>query len=365
MCNLRPRCHRLTATLIILVAGSQAHVQGHDGEDHGPAATPASAAEPEPEPTTASPVRVGDGKLSFQTVPGWGRIPGSKTLGATHGGIVVDKQGSIYFNVDQGEHAVVVCRPDGTFVRSFGKQYSGIHGMVINEEDGKEFIYAAHLRGAQIVKFALGGRVAWTLGVPIESGKYDEKRKYQPTAVAVGPDGDIYVADGYGQNWVHQFDKDRKYLRSFGGRGKEPGKFQTCHGLALDRRGARPLLLVCDRENRRLQHFDLEGNFVAVIAENLRRPCAVTFHGPRVAVAELEGRVTILDGKNRVIAALGDNPDREQWAQFAVPVSKWQEGIFTAPHGTCFDRAGNLYVMDWNKFGRIRKLAKVTKVATP
>jgi hypothetical protein len=113
---------------------------------------------------------------------------------------------------------------------------------------------------------------------------------------------------------------------------------------------------VCDRENRRLQHFDLDGTFVAAIAENLRRPCSVAFHGEYVAVAELEGRVTVLDGSNNEVAHLGDNPDREQWANFNVPTSAWQDGIFTAPHGIAFDAVGNLLVMDWNRDGRLTRM---------
>jgi len=121
----------------------------------------------------------------------------------------------------------------------------------------------------------------------MESGKYKDAKQYHPTGIAVGPDGSVYVADGYGQNWVHKFDKDQKYVKSFGGLGEEPGKFKTCHGIALDRRGGKNLLLVSDRENKRLQHFDLDGNFVAVIAENLRRPCCVSFFGDHVVIAEL------------------------------------------------------------------------------
>jgi DNA-binding beta-propeller fold protein YncE len=192
-----------------------------------------------------------------------------------------------------------------------------------------------------------------------ESGKYQNEGEFNPTGVAVGPDGSLYIADGYGANWVHRFDKDQKYVSSFGGPGAEPGKFQTCHGIGLDKRGEKPLLLVCDRANRRLQHFDLDGKFVAVIAENLRLPCAVSFHGDKVAIAELEGRVTILDKDNKEVAHLGDNPDPAQRANYNVPPAEMKPGIFTAPHGVSFDHAGNVYVMDWNASGRVSKFKHV------
>ena len=345
--HVRPLCLGLTAGLAL---GSVvlAH-PGHDG----------LAAPPDALCVTAV-VRTGSGENTYQSVANWCQVPeGRQNLGSTHGGVLVDKDGNIYFSMDQGPEGILVYSPDGKLLRSFADKFVGIHGMCLNDEDGEQFIYAAHLKGRQAVKMKLDGTVVWTIGVPMESGKYQKPEQYSPTAIAVAPNGHVYVADGYGQNWVHEFDEHQKYVRSFGGKGKEPGKFETCHGLALDTRGGKPLLLVCDRENRRLQHFDLEGNFVEVIAENLRRPCSVSFHGDKIAVAELEGRVAILDGKNKLVATLGDNPDRKQWANYNVPPKDWKEGIFNAPHGVAFDKEANLYVEDWNASGRISKMEHV------
>lgn len=312
-------------------------------------------------------VKSGTGANVYESVPMWCQMPDQReTVGATHGGIVVDKKGNIYFSMDGPAEGpgILVYAPDGKFIRGFvGKEFLGCHGLFINEENGEEFIYAAHLKGKQAVKFKMDGTVVWTIPIPKESGKYDDPkgRAYSPTGITVGPNGDIYVVDGYGAQWVHQWDKDRKYIRSFGGpstdaKNPEPGKFKTCHGIGLDTRGPKPLLLICDRENRRLQHFDLDGTFVAVVTEGLRRPCSVSFHGKRVAVAELEGRVAIIDETNKMISAIGDNPDKSQWAKFPVKPGEMKEGVFTAPHGVSFDAEGNLYVMDWNQSGRVSKL---------
>ena len=309
-------------------------------------------------------VKAGSGENTYQSVANWCQMPeGRETLGSTHGGVVVDKQGLIYFSMDQGPEGILVYSADGKLVRSFADKFVGMHGLCLNEENGEQFLYAAHLKGAQAVKMKLDGTVVWTIGVPTESGKYQKPGQYKPTGIAVGPNGHVYVADGYGQNWVHEFDENQKYVRSFGGKGKEPGQFQTCHGIALDTRGPKPLLLVCDRENRRLQHFDLDGKFVEIVAENLRRPCSVSFLGEKVAVAELEGRVAILDGSNKIVATLGDNPNQKQWANFNVPPQDWQEGIFNAPHGVAFDKDANIYVEDWNKSGRISKMEHVSAQA--
>ena len=79
------------------------------------------------------------------------------------------------------------------------------------------------------------------------------------------------------------------------------------------------------------------------------------------AIAELEGRVTLLDGDMKVLGHLGDNPDRSQWASNPVPKDAWIEGVFTAPHGVSFDADGNLYVMDWNSAGRMTRLNRSAK----
>ncbi len=300
---------------------------------------------------------LGQGEFTYVPDADWPQLPDDVTLGNTHGGIVIDPEGRVCFNTDTAR-SIVKIGADGAFVEAVANRYPGLHNMQIVDEPDGTFIYAAHLFGKQAVKLRLDGSLVWAIGVPMESGRYANAEQFNPTAVVRGPDGRIYVADGYGQNWIHIFNPDLSYASSFGGRGGEPGQFVTCHGLAIDPRGDEPRLLVCDRENRRLQHFDFDGNPLGVIATDLRRPCSVSFWGEYVAVAELEGRVTILDGDNEVVTHLGDNPERGQWANNGVPVEAWTPGVFTAPHAVCFDDAGNLYVMDWNRSGRMSRLVR-------
>ena len=81
--------------------------------------------------------------------------------------------------------------------------------------------------------------------------------------------------------------------------------------------------------------------------------------GDVVAVAELQGRVAIIDKAGKIVSTLGDNPDQKQWAAFKLEPQFWQDGIFIAPHGLTFDKDGNLFVPDWNFGGRFTKLKKV------
>ena len=310
-------------------------------------------------PAPEGAVLLGEGEHTYAWVPDWLSVPGGGDLGSTHGEIVVAQDGRIYLSTDT-ELAVMVFRPDGSFVRSWGGEFAnGLHGMTIHEEDGRELLYFPHFNRHEVVKATLDGSIVWRRGAPAESGVYDDPSEFRPTSVAVAPDGRVYVADGYGKGYVHVLDADGHWLSTFGGPGKEPGRFQTPHGIAIDTRQAPPTVLVADRENHRLQRFDLDGHFLNVIEGMLRRPCKISLQGEDLVVPDLEGRVTILDGHDALVTQLGDNSDPSLRASYGVPREQWRDGEFIAPHSACWDADGNLYVMDWNAFGRVNKLLRV------
>ena len=118
------------------------------------------------------------------------------------------------------------------------------------KEGGEEFLYLSDIHNRQVVKTNLKGEELWKSGFPEEAKVYKDKNGYRPTNVAFAPDGGFYVGDGYGSNYIHQYDKDAKWVRTWGGSGKEPGKMQTPHGLWLDNRpGREASLVVADRAN--------------------------------------------------------------------------------------------------------------------
>ena len=207
---------------------------------------------------------------------------------------------------------------------------------------------------AEAIKLATSGEILLTLKFPKEAGV---KGKFKPTAVAVKPNGNILITDGYGTNMIFEFDPTGKYLSHFGGKNpKVLEKFKTPHGITLDTRYQPARLLISDREKLRLVHFTLDGEFIGEVITGLRRPCAVSINQDgNVAIAELQGRVALLNKDNKLIGVLGDNPVTKQRANFKVPVAEWKEGIFTAPHGLSWDHDGNLYVQDWNMVGRVTK----------
>src|SRR4051812_5698104 len=308
----------------------------------------------------AQPVRMGGGLMTFDTVPGWGLGPdGKSVIGPCHGSVVVDRDGNIYTSSHAG---VFVFSPEGKVLRSFlGDKYSDIHDMKIREEDGGEFIYAARNNNAEGIKFnAYTGDIALKLPFPEGSGL--KLMKFNPTAITVAPNGDIFLSDGYASNHIFKFDRAGKYLMHFGTKGNGLKEFNTAHGMTLDTRYSPPRLLICDRNHLpkgRLLHYDLEGNFIDEVITGLGMPTSAAVQGDYVSVPDLQGRVVILDKSNTIMAVLGHNADPAKRGNFNVPQAQWVEGVFSGTHGSYWDKEGNLYVQDWNVAGRIMKLVRV------
>lgn len=296
------------------------------------------------------------GELKYKIQPDFfEKTPGGEAIGACHGGAVIDKAGNIYVTTDT-KRGILVFSADGKFLRAVGPSH--IHALEIREEEGTEFIYAARPAHNHIVKLKLDGSEVWKLETPMESDLYKDAKGFKPCAVTVAPDGSIFAADGYGSNFVLKFDKDRKFVKAFGGPGAEDGKFNTCHGIGLDTRSGKPLLLVCNRNNDRVEHWDLDGKFVGVIQRNLRMPAAVHIRGDYAVFPELKGRVTVLDKEGKIAAQVGDNPNESQRANYGLAPEHWKTGICNSPHGASMDKDGNLIVAEWSQFGHLHKFAK-------
>jgi hypothetical protein len=314
---------------------------------------------------TRNPI-VGEGEFRYECIHGWGQLPDHLHWETTHG-VCVDEAGLIYIK-HQGHgqtplDTILVFDPQGKFVRSFGKDYyPGGHGIDVRKEGGEEFLYLSDIAHGQVAKTNLKGEVVWKKGVPQEPGVYKPGKHYSPTNVAFAPDGGFYIGDGYGSHFIHQYDKDAKWVRTWGGEGTEPGKMRTPHGLWLDDRpGRTPSLVVADRANARLQYFTLDGNHIEFI-QGLLFPAHFDIRGEVLMVPDLFGRVTLFDKNNKPIVQLGDDNVRVQAdKKFAIrsDPKQWLPGKFVHPHDACFDKDGNIFVVEWVHTGRVTFLRRL------
>ena len=312
---------------------------------------------------------VGGGEHTYECVHGWGELPSHIAWGDTHG-VCVDEAGFIYIKHrsprEEVMDSIAVFDPDGKFVRSFGKEYhGGGHGIDLRKEDGQEFLYLCDTKHGIVAKTDLQGEQVWVKEKPQEPGVYtDEKARYSPTNVAFSPDGGFYIADGYGSNYIHQYDKDANWVRTWGGTGEEAGKMKTPHGIWLDDRpGREPSLAVCDRANARLQYFTLDGEHISFNHE-VSFPAHFDIRGDVLLCPDLHARVTLFDRDNNVIQHLGyDQAWTDQVLANNLELRKhpdqYQSGRFIHPHDACFDADGNIFVVEWVPQGRVTKLRHV------
>lgn len=335
---------------------------------------------------TRAPV-IGDGDQKYEWIDNWGELPSNIKWGNTHN-VVEDAQGNIYvhhtvYADSQSKDAMVVFDGKGKFVRSWGPEYAGCaHGMMIRKEGSQEFLYltvnAAPKNmtplppaASSVVKTTLKGEVVWKVQGPpdipaykIPDGATTPPPPYNPTNLAVAPNGDVYVADGYGSYYINHYDSKGKYLNTFGGRGSDPGQMREPHGIWMDNRSGSPILTVADRRNNRLQRFTLDGKHIDFVP-GFRLPCHFNIHPSNgtVVIPELNNAALVVDKNNKVIATLGDpaapnaapNPKRAEKDR-----NNFVQGQFVQPHGACFDHEGNIFVAEWVEIGRVTKLRKVS-----
>lgn len=311
---------------------------------------------------------VGSGEFQYECHHDWAQAPAGFPWYVTHG-VTIDRDGLVYIKhralKGTGTDTILVFDPDGKFVRSFGREYcAGGHGIDIRLENGQEFLYLSDTFNRQVVKTDLQGEWIWKLRYPREAGVYETVDKFSPTNVCFAPDGGFYVGDGYGSNYIHQYDQHAGWVRTWGGTGSEPGKMKTPHGLWLDDRPGRDVsLVVADRANARLQYFTLDGQHLSFV-DGLSFPANIDLQGETLLVPDLHARITLLDKHNQVITHLGYD---QAWTdavladnmQMRKEPARWEAGRFLHPHDACFDKHGNIFVAEWVEPGRITFLRRV------
>ncbi len=302
-------------------------------------------------------VVVGSGRFTYRADDQWVQRPDEYSWQEVSA-VAVDSRDNV-FVFNRGDHPVMVFDRDGKFLRSWGTGgFVRAHGITIGPDDA---VYCADDLDHTVSKFTPDGTLIWKLGTsgqPSDTGATSIDYRtithagppfYFPTNVALSPEGDLYVADGYGNARIHKFSRDGVLLFSWGAPGSGPGQFHVPHGIAVDRHGT---VFVADRENSRIQCFAPDGTFLSE-RTNVVRPCQVTFDAAgNLYVAELGyrsgmwpgtfpptpdatgGRVSIFCPEGKLLARWGggDNP--------VAP------GDFFAPHDIRIDSRGDIYVSE-------------------
>jgi DNA-binding beta-propeller fold protein YncE len=233
-------------------------------------------------------------------------LPDGIKLGASSG-VAFDAQGHMWV-LNRGEHPLMEFDGQGRFLRSLGEgKFNRAHGLRI-APDGS--IWTTDVQGHTVMKMNPAGEVLLTLGTRGQPGSWDEAAGthllYEPADIAFGPGGDVFIVQGHGrgEGKVLRFDKTGKLITQWGGKGTEPGKFDQPHSILVTPQSE---VLVADRENRRVQIFDINGRFLRQWSF-AGLPCGLLIGPDRqlYLATGFSGQILRLNADGKAIAMMGE-----------------------------------------------------------
>jgi len=300
----------------------------------------------------------------------WGKIPKNWTLKEATAVAVNSKDEVIVFN--RGTKPIIVFDIDGNHINSWGENiFTNAHGISVDDENN---IYCVDSGDNTVRKFNSSGKLIFQLG---KEGQKAEKMSglpfAVPTQVAIDSNNqDLYVADGYSNAKVHKYNKDGKYLFSWGESGTGEGQFNIVHNISTDSEG---LVYVADRENHRIQVFDKNGNYLDQWINLSRAACLYIDKRGKEDIfyvgeyfsgiasndtgIDLGPRISIFNKSGELLSRVGID-------SYGPSV-----GRFYSPHGISVDSKGNIYVAEvsYSDYGQfmnpkreLRSLQKLTKI---
>ena len=272
--------------------------------------------------STLSTVDLSADEINFEPVIGFFKLPDSITLGACSG-VAVSSKGDVYL-FHRGKQPVIVVDRHGKYLRSWGDDSVGLaHGLRIDRDDN---VWVTDIANHQVLKFSPDGRLLMALGKAGTAGDGNDEFD-QPTDIAFGPRGEIYVSDGYGNSRVMVFTPNGGFLTKWGEAGNGPGQFNLPHTIVVDNRGR---VVVGDRENDRVQVFDSGGKLLAIWPG----------FAPFGLAYDNQGNLFVADGRaNKVLRLDSDGTVVGSWGEEGA-----NTGQFQLPHMLAADPVGNLFV---------------------
>ena len=245
-------------------------------------------------------------ELDYVSVPDPFSFPAGMTFAGAPAAVTFDSKGHLWV-VTRGNPSLYEFENNGKYIRSFGEGlFTRTHGIRIDKDAN---IWVADTGAHTVVKLDPQGKVLMTIGTKGQRGDWNDTSQllYEPNDLVIANNGDVFVAQGHnpgamGNPRVLKFDKNGKFIKSWGGKGKGPGQFDVAHGIAFDAKGQ---LWVTDRENQRIQVFDTNGNFVKELKYS-GLPCAIDI-GPQSVfmVNGFAGQLLRMDLDGKVLAATG------------------------------------------------------------
>jgi hypothetical protein len=285
------------------------------------------------------------------------------------------KDGRLFMVGDHWDNQMLIFKPDGTILDSWGSAWPGGHGLTRWDENGEEFLFVTDSglwksgsggfrQTGRVAKIDLAGKEIFSISHPMSVGAYEPDMFFNPTETAIAPNGDIYVADGYGSNFVLRYDARGKFIQKFGGKdGPADQRINNGHGVAIDlRAGAdKATVLVTSRVDHCFRRFTLDGKYVETITVNGCKVCRPVIAGQELyagvcwstdpVASKLPGNpsgfTVILDAQGKVISAPGGSEPTFDDKGVMAALTR-AEPVFDHGHDVCVLENGDLIVCQWN-----------------
>ena len=296
----------------------------------------------------------GHNEMRFRINTQWGILNPEKTPVNDCHEMVQDSKGRILLLTNETKNNVIVYNKSGRMMKTWGTEFPGAHGLTIQKNGKEDLLFITDTKLHQVYKTTIDGKNIFTIDPPQEAGIYPKKEKFIPTETTVLENGEFYIADGYGSQYILHYDANGKFLNYFGGKGEGDAHLDNAHGITVDYRNETPTLIVTDRSRNAFKRFSLDGKLLEVIHLPGACVCRPVIKGDYLYAAVLRsptlndektGFVTILNKENKVVSNLGgsepvyENGKLKQLSQ--------TDKIFIHPHDVCVDDEGSIYVAQW------------------
>ncbi|MEM7379818.1 MAG: 6-bladed beta-propeller [Bacteroidota bacterium] len=298
---------------------------------------------------------IGHGDFKYKVDKEWGVQDPSKIPVNDCHEMVLDHKGRILMTTTgKDNHNILIYDRSGKVLDSWGTEFPGAHGLTISGEGNDQFLLITDPDTHKVFKTTLDGKILMTFNSPKEVSAYEKEEQFKPTETAVAPNGDIYIADGYGENYIMQYNSKGEYIRHFGGKGSGTDQFDCCHGVTLDTRDAdNPSLLITSRTKQEFKRFSLDGKHIETISLPGCWICRPVIHKDNIYFAVIvtktwdsyDGMLAVLDSNNKVVSLPGGSAPEYNDDVLAAPL---YDGVtFRNPHDVLVDNDENLYVPQW------------------
>lgn len=302
---------------------------------------------------------IGHGNFKYRVHKSWGNLnPNTTPIKNCHE-MVLDSKGRLIMVTDETKNNIIIYDKSGKLISTWGHDYKSGHGLTLFNEGEEDVLFITDPNSGRIVKTTVDGKVIMELPKPHDIGVYSKKMRYRPTETAIAPNGDIYVSDGYGSDWILQFNKEGEYIRKFGGKGHKDEQLNNAHGVAIDNRDPNNITLLCtSRVHNSFKRFTLDGKYLSTIYLPGAYVCRPVINGENIysgvcwsRMKYLErvpnsGFVTILDKNDKVISNPGGTKPKYKGGNLELMLQ--DTPLFNHCHDVCIDEDKNIYVCQWN-----------------